>query len=122
MKNFFINTGIVQSTIFLIFAVTIIYTAVMLITKRKMEKFYKFILNPGIALTILFIITLLTVDFMRVLISEVIRTWIFFMVFVQIIAAYVIVKKLDKLSFKIVLASTILQTLVTISMIGFLMC
>jgi hypothetical protein len=122
MKNFFINTGIVQSTILLIFTVTIIYTAVMLITKRKMEKFYKFILNPGIALTILFIITLLTVDFMRLLTSEIIRTWIFFMVFVQIIVAYVIVKKLDKLSFKIVLASTILQTLVTISMIGFLMC
>ena len=125
LKNFFINAGVVQSVVFLSFLMVIfgkLFSIIKEKSKNIPKKINKHILDPGVFIALAFSLNLIIVDLIGITRGEIIRLWIFLTVFVQITVAYVCVKKLDKLSFKIILLSSILQILVTIRMVGFLLC
>ena len=79
-----------------------------------------FITQPGQFLAISFIIFLIIIDMLGVNRGEITRLWIFHMVFIQIIAAHFCVTTLDKKTFYLMLATSILYSAIGVSMVGFI--
>lgn len=121
LRLFFINLGLIQS--FLFWGCSFIILAKFInIYKNKVHRkknILKFIFEPGPLLTLSFIVLLLFMDLTGIIRGEASRHWIFLMVFVQIIVSYFCVTKLNNRIFYLVLTTTLLQTVITISMVGF---
>ena len=119
---YFINVGFVQSL--LVFSFLFIILAKMIeIYKNgdnKIKNIMKYAVKPGQFLAISFMAFLLVIDLLGVNRGEITRLWIFHMVFVQIIVAYFCVNKLDQKTFYLVIAATILQSTIGVTMVGFI--
>jgi len=120
LKNFFINLGFLQSIIFFIILSNILYGIIV-----KIKNFYSFkkvtqsIIKPGILLTLSVFFIILILDLAGISRGEVIRIWIFIMVFFPVIVAYYCVKRKNSLTFYIVLLGNVLQTVISVNMVAF---
>ena len=117
LKNFFINVGFLQSIIFFVFLSNILYGIIVKI--KNFKKVTRFIMTPGILLTLSIFFTISIVDLICINRGEVIRLWIFIMVFFSFIVAYYCVKIRNSLTFYIVLLGTVLQSVISINMVEF---
>lgn len=121
-KDFLINLGIIPAILFLIrIAYLVKEITHTLKSKFNEEKsIRKIIFESGNLITLSFLTVLIFIVFIGVNRGETIRLWIFLMVFVQIIVSHFCLKKLNSTTFYLILISMILQTIITISMVGFL--
>jgi len=123
IRNFFINGGVLQSLIFIVFLLLLISDpdADLPIPdgKRSPPDGRNSLLSPIRILTFSFIGTLLLLDLLGTTRGEVERTWIFMMVFLQIIAAYFCVTRLRMSTFYIMVSALIVQIILSLEMVGF---
>lgn len=121
LKDFFVNVGFTQGILFLaLVAVAFAKTVdIWSSSVNRTKDLLRFILAPGPLMAVSLTIALLVLDISGVNRGEVARLWMFLMVYVQMIASYSCVTHLGKVTFYLVLAATILQTTITISMVGF---
>ena len=121
LKNFFINAGFLQSILFITLLSVFIYGIIRNL-KRKSDStmiLREFLLKPGVLVTFAFAILIITLDLLGITKGEIIRLWIFMMVFLQIVASYFCVAKGNTLTFYIVVISNIFQTALTLNMVAF---
>jgi hypothetical protein len=121
LKDFLLNAGLIQSAIFI--AVAAYHVAKLLWICRNGEnrgqRVKDFLTQPETVLTLSFLAVLLFTDLVGVNRGETVRLWIFLAVFVQIIAAHFCATRVGRWAFTAVASLTVLQTAVTISMVGF---
>jgi len=79
------------------------------------------LLSPGPLMFVTLLVTLASFDLTGLIRGEVVRLWIFIAVFVQVIAADVCLENGRRWTLDIVLAGSIIQTAVAISMVGFIL-
>lgn len=123
LKEFFINCGVVCSICFFVFIVSF-FIGLPVIHKSKKTRetrLKRFILKPGRLFPFSFFLTLIFLEAFGINRGEITRHWIFLAVFVQMIVAYFCVTKLNKMAFYLILISAILQSAVTIRMVGFVL-
>jgi len=120
LKDFFINVGFLQSIIFFVFLSNIFYGIIAKIKRYNcFKKVVQFIFKPAILLTLSVFLIIFILDLVCVDRGEVSRVWIFIMVFFPIIVAHYCVKRKNSLAFYIVLLGSVLQSVVTMSMVWF---
>ena len=121
MIDFFANAGLVQSLLILASCVIILSRIALLIRKAGGKKeVIAYIFEPATLLTLSFFVVLLFLDLIGINRGEVIRLWIFLMVFLQIIVSYFCVTELTAIAFYVVLSAAVFQTVISISMVGFI--
>ena len=118
LKEFLVGGGLTQSILFI---------GGLIILIRKLLKHFiiesnkkvKFIMEPGPLMSFSLVILILTLDLSGVIQGEALRFWIFIMVFLQIIAAYICAFEKRRSTFYIILISNLFQTAVSIAMVSF---
>jgi hypothetical protein len=78
--------------------------------------------SPAAALATSVCLCVCTVDLLGVNRGEVTRLWIFLAVFLQIVCAEAIVSRFGDATASLTLAAVCLQTVVTVTTVGFLIC
>jgi len=119
LKDFFINSGVVGSSAFILYLAALLKTIFTTSDKLKLKRF---VVAPGTIMCLAFAANLLILNLIGINRGETIRLWIFMAAFMQICIAYVCARKLDKVGFRIMAISCIVQTLATIGMVGFMIC
>ena len=113
LRNFFFNAGITQSLIFFIFLAKVLSSV--------REKGVLLLGDAAPLLAVSLAAVLLMLDISGVIRAEVTRIWIFFMVYMQMIAAYFCAREATRATFYIMITAMIFQAAVTMSMVGFVM-
>ena len=121
LKNFFINAGLAQTILFLVlFSLFLGEVAKALRKNSNIKSTVKdLFLNPGVLTTFSVALVIIGLDLSGIARGEVIRLWIFLMVFLQMIAAYFCAVRGNALTFYVVACSSIFQTALTLNMLAF---
>lgn len=77
---------------------------------------------PGTAFTASFFLSLLMVNLAGINRGEVTRLWIFLGVFLQLASAQTLVAHFDEMTARVSIGAVVVQTTLTASMVGFLLC
>ena len=110
LKDLFITSGPAQSTAFLILALSALSS---LSAKNRSRKSIELLALSTFGVIIL-------INFMMINCGETIRLWIFLSVFVNVFAAYSISKLLSVKTWHWILSITLIQTVVTQSLVNFI--
>ena len=119
-KEFFVNAGIAQSVLF---AGVLCWIASRLLIPQNAgisKSAGDFVVEQGTLLSLSLFAGVLLLDLSGLIRCESTRLFLFFMPFLQMTAAWACCQFLNQSTIAIVLASTILQTAVTISTVSFL--
>lgn len=121
LKDFFFNAGIAQMILFFIALGGALAQGVSALRDRvgRGGEIRNVLLKPGPLLTLSTAAMVLFLDLIGINRGEVARLWIFLAVLIQIVAAHYCAERLGRSTFSLVLAATIVQTTVTLSMVGF---
>jgi hypothetical protein len=121
LKDFLFGAGLLPSAVFLALSVCLLGKLAWLMSARegRCERARTFLAEPETLLTLSFLLVLLVIDLMGVNRGETIRLWIFLAVFVQLIVAHQCAVSAKPWVFPSVVTITLLQTVVTISTVGF---
>jgi hypothetical protein len=136
LKDFFFNAGVIQSAVFLALSVALLGKLIWILRDQtdRRARVKAFLTEPETLVTLSFLLVLVVTDLAGVNRGETIRLWIFLAVFVQIIAAHRCAalspharpwgkrrwsEGAGRWAFTLLVALTVLQTAVTISMVGF---
>jgi len=111
LKNFFMNAGLLSSIIFVM--------AIIFIIKKLSKQRIKYLKESSPLITIGLVIILLVLDISGITRGEVSRVWIFLMAFIQIPIAWHCYKNMPERTFYLIVLANVLQTCLTISMLGF---
>jgi hypothetical protein len=123
LKDFLLNAGLVQSALFVTLAAFLIAKLIWICRNgaNRRQRVQAFLIEPETLLTLSLVVVLLFTDLVGVNRGETIRLWIFLAVFVQIIAAHRCATHAGRWAFTALVTATVLQTAVTISMVGFVL-
>jgi hypothetical protein len=116
LAEFFFNAGALASLLCFVYLVFGVLQAV----RRGGSIGLRSVLQPGPLMLITLLVNVAALDLAGLNRGEVVRLWIFLMVFVQVVAADVCRRKGGRSTLDIVLAGSIIQTAVTISMVDFI--
>jgi hypothetical protein len=119
LKDFFINSGVVGSSVFILFSAALLKKIINTSNKLKLKNF---ITAPGTIICLAFAANLVVLNFIGINRGETIRLWIFMAAFMQICIAHACLRKIDNIGIRIIAVSYIVQTLATIGMVGFMIC
>jgi hypothetical protein len=121
LKDFLLNAGLIPSALFVGVAAYRLAKLLWICRTgaKRGQRVKAFLTQPETVLTMSFLVVLLLTDLVGVNRGETVRLWIFLAVFVQIIAAHFCATRAGRWAFTSVAALTVLQTAVTISMVGF---
>lgn len=119
LVEFSLGAGVLPSVLCLLYLVTCVVGAIGRMPTRA-EEFFSSLLSPGPLMLVTLLATLGALDLLGLNRGEVLRLWIFLMTFVQVVAAHFCCEKAGRWTLDIVLAGSIIQTAVTISMVGFI--
>lgn len=117
--DFFINAGLLSSIFYVIFLIWLLRKIWRQFVRKLRTQVTSTSLHSAHLLILSFTATVFIVDLIGVSRGEIIRLWIFLAVYLQIIAAYIIHRIGNETTFLIVIASTIFQSIVALSMIRF---
>ena len=122
LVEFSLGAGVLPSGLCLLYLVTCAVGTIggMRTSVGAEPGFFSSLLAPGPLMLVTLLATLGALDLIGLNRGEVLRLWIFLMIFVQVVAAYFCCEKAGRWTLDIVLAGSIIQTAVTISMIGFI--
>lgn len=121
LKDFFFNAGIAQMILFFVALGGALAQGVYALRDRvgRGGEIRKVLLEPGPLLTLATAAVVLFLDLIGINRGEVVRLWIFLAVFIQIVAAHCCAERLGRSTFSLVLVATMVQTTITLSMVGF---
>jgi hypothetical protein len=119
LLEFFLNAGVLSSLLCLVYLAIGVARGLGLLRARNLRRFSSLLL-PAPLMFFALLVTLAVLDLFGFNRGEVVRLWIFLMVFVQIVAAGLCWEQGGRWTIDIVLAGSIIQTGVTISMIEFI--
>jgi hypothetical protein len=114
MKEFLVNTGLLQS---LLFAVVLVRSAVR--WRHAGGGLARLLADPLDALAWSILVTLVITDLLGINRGEATRHWIFLAGFIQLVVARACTTQFSTTTFHLVLAATVLQTVATISLVAF---
>jgi hypothetical protein len=114
LKEFFLTAGVAQSLLFL----GMVGAATVAVARRGGRILAD---DPGYLLAVAVLVTLLATDLIGINRGEASRHWIFLAAFLQMVAADACVRSGSALTFQLVLAGTLAQSIATISLVAFVM-
>jgi len=122
LVEFSLGAGVLPSVLCLLYLVTCAAGAIRGMRRRAEARpgLLSSLLSPGPLMLVTLLVTLVALDLLGLNRGEVLRLWIFLMIFVEVVAAYFCSEKAGRWTLDIVLAGSIIQTAVTISMVGFI--
>ena len=115
----FLNVGVLPSLICFVYLATGMVQSIRSLRARNFHPFSWLLLPEPLMFTAL-LVTLAALDLFGFNRGEVVRLWIFLMVFVQVVVAGFCWKRTGRWTIDIVLAGSVIQTAVTISMVAFI--
>ncbi|MCX6339514.1 MAG: hypothetical protein NTX71_06300 [Candidatus Aureabacteria bacterium] len=120
-KDFFFSAGIAQMILFFFAMGGALARGISAVRNRvgRGGEIWKTLLEPGPLLTLSTAAMLLFLDLIGINRGEVARLWIFLAVLIQIVAAHCCAERLGRSTFSLVLVATMVQTTITLSMVGF---
>jgi len=121
LMDFSCNAGVAQMALFAVALVGALGRGVHALKKGGgwTAEIRKMLLEPGPLVAFSAAAMLLFLDLIGINKGEVVRLWIFLTVLIQIVAAHYCAERLGGSTFSLVLVATMVQTTITLSMVGF---
>jgi hypothetical protein len=119
LLEFFLNVGVLSSLVCFAYLATGMVQSIRSLRARNFHP-VSWLLQPEPLMFAALLVTLAVLDLCGFNRGEVVRLWIFLMVFVQVVVAGFCWEKAGRWTIDIVLAGSIIQTAMTISMIAFI--
>ncbi|HEY1860509.1 MAG TPA: hypothetical protein VGG61_09160, partial [Gemmataceae bacterium] len=119
LKDFLFGAGLLSSAVFLAATAHRVGELVGAVCKKESQRLWIILTEPETVLSLSLALVLVITDVIGVNRGETIRLWIFLAVFVQIIVANRCAACARRWVFPALVALTLLQTAVTISIVGF---